>query len=78
LVGINLKDYIRSTNNKHYASDKVERYKLDVFELRAKDFSYEKIGAWLKEKGMTVSTKTVERYINKHKTEYEDFLKKLR
>lgn len=75
MVGIDLKDYIKNNKNKHYASDKVERYKQDVFELRAKDYSYEKIGRWLKEKGVSVSTKTVERYINKHKTEYEEFLK---
>lgn len=74
MVSKDLKDFIKSTKNKHFASDKVDRYKKEVFELRSSDFSYQKICSWLKGKSVEVSTKTIERYMNNHKKEYNDFL----
>lgn len=76
MAGLHLKDFIKTTKNKHYASDKVELYQQDVFELRAKDYSYEKIDKWLKTKDVNVSTKTVERYMNKNKDKYKVFLER--
>lgn len=71
---VDLKTFKAQNSKKVIAHKQIESNKSDVFELRSEGYSYSHIFLWLNTKGVVVSERTIGRFFERNKDEYEEYL----